>query len=80
MNVISPGPTDTELFKQGKSQQDIQRFSQLAALGRLGIPRTLPKLWLYWSAMMPTGSLDRTFARTAGLSEYLGDPTNRGSR
>ena len=38
VNVISPGPTDTELFKQGKSEQDIQRFAQLAALGRLGQP------------------------------------------
>jgi len=38
VNVISPGPTDTELFNQGKSEQDIQRFAQLAALGRLGQP------------------------------------------
>jgi 3-oxoacyl-[acyl-carrier protein] reductase len=38
VNVISPGPTDTELFRQGKSEQDIQRFAQLAALGRLGQP------------------------------------------
>ena len=41
VNVISPGPTDTELFKQGKSEQDIQRFAQLAALGRLGQPEDI---------------------------------------
>ena len=38
VNVISPGPTDTELFGQGKSEQDKQRFAQMAALGRLGQP------------------------------------------
>jgi 3-oxoacyl-[acyl-carrier protein] reductase len=38
VNVISPGPTDTELFGQGKSEQDKQQFAQMAALGRLGQP------------------------------------------
>lgn len=36
VNVISPGPTDTELFRQGKSEEQINRFAQMAALGRLG--------------------------------------------
>ncbi|KAB8332231.1 SDR family oxidoreductase [Scytonema tolypothrichoides VB-61278] len=36
VNVISPGPTDTELFRQGKTEEQINRFSQMAALGRLG--------------------------------------------
>src|SRR5271166_3815464 len=40
VNVVSPGPTDTELFGQGKTEQDMQRFAQLAALGRLGNPKT----------------------------------------
>ncbi|HTY88046.1 MAG TPA: SDR family oxidoreductase [Candidatus Acidoferrum sp.] len=38
VNVISPGPTETELFKEGKTPEQIQRFAQLAALGRLGQP------------------------------------------
>src|SRR5208283_3287367 len=41
VNVVSPGPTDTELFGQGKTEQDIQRFAQLAALGRLGQPEDI---------------------------------------
>ncbi len=41
VNVISPGPTDTELFGQGKTEQDKQRFTQLAALGRLGQPEDI---------------------------------------
>jgi 3-oxoacyl-[acyl-carrier protein] reductase len=38
VNVISPGPTETELFKAGKTAEQIQRFAQLAAFGRLGQP------------------------------------------
>lgn len=41
VNVVSPGPTDTELFGQGKTEQDKQRFAQLAALGRLGQPQDI---------------------------------------
>ncbi len=36
VNVISPGPTDTELFRQGKTEEQINHFAQVAALGRLG--------------------------------------------
>ncbi len=36
VNVISPGPTDTELFREGKTEESINRFAQMAALGRLG--------------------------------------------
>lgn len=41
VNVVSPGPTDTELFGQGKTEQDKQRFALLAALGRLGQPEDI---------------------------------------
>ena len=39
VNVVSPGPTDTELFGQGKTEEDKRRFAQMAALGRLGHAR-----------------------------------------
>ncbi len=35
-NSVSPGPVDTELFRVGKTIQDIERMSAMAALGRLG--------------------------------------------
>ena len=41
VNVVSPGPTDTELFGQGKTDQDKQRFAQMAAIGRLGQPKDI---------------------------------------
>jgi 3-oxoacyl-[acyl-carrier protein] reductase len=36
INTVSPGPTDTELFRQGKTEAQIDRLAQMAALGRLG--------------------------------------------
>ena len=41
VNVVSPGPTDTELFGQGKTEEDKRRFAQMAALGRLGTPEDI---------------------------------------
>jgi 3-oxoacyl-[acyl-carrier protein] reductase len=41
VNVVSPGPTDTELFGQGKTEEQKQRFAQMAALGRLGQPQDI---------------------------------------
>jgi 3-oxoacyl-[acyl-carrier protein] reductase len=41
VNVVSPGPTDTELFSQGKTDEQKQRFAQMAALGRLGQPKDI---------------------------------------
>ncbi len=38
INAISPGPTETELFVNGKSPEQIQQFAQMSAFGRLGQP------------------------------------------
>jgi 3-oxoacyl-[acyl-carrier protein] reductase len=48
VNVVSPGPTDTDMFNTGKSEEDIKRLSSLAALGRLGTPDDIAKVvtWL----------------------------------
>jgi 3-oxoacyl-[acyl-carrier protein] reductase len=44
VNVISPGPTDTELFKAGKTAEQIQRFAQASAFGRLGQPMEIAEV------------------------------------
>jgi 3-oxoacyl-[acyl-carrier protein] reductase len=41
VNVVSPGPTDTELFGQGKTEEQKQTFARMAALGRLGKPEDI---------------------------------------
>jgi 3-oxoacyl-[acyl-carrier protein] reductase len=38
VNAIAPGPTATNLFLQGKSQEVIDRFAKLAPLERIGQP------------------------------------------
>jgi 3-oxoacyl-[acyl-carrier protein] reductase len=38
VNAISPGPTDTELFRKGKTREQIDGFAQATALGRIGTP------------------------------------------
>jgi hypothetical protein len=36
MNVLSPGPTDTQLFGDGLTEEEKQAFARMAAQGRLG--------------------------------------------
>ncbi len=38
VNAVSPGPTDTELFNAGKTEEERQRMAQGAAFRRLGQP------------------------------------------
>ena len=44
VNVVSPGPTDTELFNAGKTPEQIQRLAQAAAFGRLGRPEEIAEM------------------------------------
>jgi 3-oxoacyl-[acyl-carrier protein] reductase len=38
VNAVSPGPTDTELFREGKTPEQIDGFARATALGRIGKP------------------------------------------
>jgi 3-oxoacyl-[acyl-carrier protein] reductase len=38
VNVISPGPTETELFLDGKTPEQLQKFAQMSSFGRIGRP------------------------------------------
>jgi 3-oxoacyl-[acyl-carrier protein] reductase len=44
VNVVSPGPTDTELFNAGKTEEQRQRLAQAAAFGRLGQPAEIAEV------------------------------------
>jgi 3-oxoacyl-[acyl-carrier protein] reductase len=44
VNVVSPGPTDTELFHAGKTAEQVQRLAQAAAFGRLGRPEEIAEV------------------------------------
>lgn len=47
VNVISPGPTNTELFSEGKSEADIQRLAAMSALGRIGEPEDIARVVVF---------------------------------
>lgn len=38
VNSLSPGPVDTELFRKGKTEEQIIQMAGMAALGRIGTP------------------------------------------
>jgi len=38
VNALSPGPVDTDLFRKGKTEEQIVQMAGMSALGRLGVP------------------------------------------
>ncbi|QQE11997.1 glucose 1-dehydrogenase [Planctomycetota bacterium] len=47
VNTVSPGPTRTELFLYGKTDQMIESLTSRIALGRLGEPEDIAKVVLF---------------------------------
>ena len=47
VNSISPGPTDTDLFTDGKPQEAIDRAASLSAFNRLGEPADIAKVVVF---------------------------------
>ncbi len=47
VNCVSPGPTNTELFRQGKSPEQMAYFEELSAFGRIGEPIDIVRLVLF---------------------------------
>lgn len=41
VNAVAPGPTATDLFLEGKSEEVMDRFAKLAPLERLGTPQDI---------------------------------------
>ncbi|ASZ13834.1 SDR family oxidoreductase [Chitinophaga pendula] len=44
VNTVSPGPTNTELFTNGKSEETIQRLAAQSAFNRIGDPDDIAKV------------------------------------
>jgi 3-oxoacyl-[acyl-carrier protein] reductase len=38
VNVVSPGPTGTDLFLEGKTAEQLEKFAGMTAFGRIGRP------------------------------------------
>jgi 3-oxoacyl-[acyl-carrier protein] reductase len=41
VNAVAPGPTATEMFFEGKSQEQIDRFAKMSPMERLGMPEDI---------------------------------------
>ncbi|MAY71730.1 MAG: 3-ketoacyl-ACP reductase [Halomonas sp.] len=41
VNAVAPGPVDTELFRSGKTEEQIEKFTHMPPLERLGQPRDI---------------------------------------
>src|SRR5688500_13536749 len=44
VNSVSPGPTNTELFTKGKSEEVINRLASLSAFNRIGEPNDIAEI------------------------------------
>lgn len=47
INAVAPGPVNTELFKVGKSEQQIEGLRNMNAFGRLGEPEDIADVVLF---------------------------------
>ncbi len=47
VNTVSPSPTNTELFTEGKSEVVINSLAGMAALGRRGEPTDIARVVLF---------------------------------
>ncbi|HKZ66224.1 MAG TPA: SDR family oxidoreductase [Chitinophagaceae bacterium] len=47
VNSVSPGPTNTELFTKGKSEEVINRLASLSAFNRIGEPEDITPIVLF---------------------------------
>jgi 3-oxoacyl-[acyl-carrier protein] reductase len=47
VNAVSPGPTNTELFTKGKSQELIDRLASQSAFNRIGSPEEIAKVVVF---------------------------------
>lgn len=47
VNSISPGPTNTELFTTGKTEETINRLASLSAFNRIGEPQDIANVVLF---------------------------------
>jgi len=55
VNSISPGPVNTELFKQGKNEEVIKRLAAMSAFNRIGEPEDIAKIILFLVMMIQNG-------------------------
>lgn len=49
VNCVAPGPTGTDLFKEGKSEQLLKQIASLSPFGRIGEPEEVAEVFAFLS-------------------------------
>ncbi|MGB3221841.1 MAG: SDR family oxidoreductase [Desulforhopalus sp.] len=44
VNTVSPGPTDTELFRAGKTEEQIEALAAMSAFNRIAVPKDIARV------------------------------------
>ena len=67
VNAVAPGPVDTDLFRNGKSQEAIQRSAAMSPFNRVGTPEEIAEVvaflasekasWIHGQIVQPNGGL-----------------------
>ena len=52
VNSVSPGPTDTELYRKGKSPEIIARQAALSPFNRIGLPAEIAPVVVFLASEM----------------------------
>lgn len=68
VNVVSPGPVNTELFTTGKSDEEIKRAGSMAALGRIGEPDEIAKVVLFLASDASAWVTGQNLGANGGLA------------
>jgi 3-oxoacyl-[acyl-carrier protein] reductase len=62
VNAVSPGATETESYRIGKSEEFLASLEAMSAFGRLGRPEEIAAVVAFLGAIVDTGSPRRTCA------------------
>ena len=67
MNAVAPGPIATELFRNGKTENQIAEFTKMSPLERIGQPGDIANVLSFLAGRTVVGSTPKCYARTASL-------------
>lgn len=68
VNSVSPGPTNTELFTEGKSEDVIDRLASMSALGRIGEPTDIARVVLFLASEEASWVTGQNIGANGGLA------------
>jgi 3-oxoacyl-[acyl-carrier protein] reductase len=68
INAVSPGPTETELFLEGKTPEQLQQFGQMSAFGRLGQPAEIAEVVAFLASSATTWISGQNIRVNGGLA------------